>query len=183
MEPLDWLVNGGDMKRHFLMAFAICVTSIYAQNPNSGSEGIPPDAAGGTLQRGVALSNLPGVARAAGGGHGGATSNLVDHGGRILPASKIYYLWWGNASAWPSDANSGLTAFAQGLNDSTFMGDIFPQYMRGTGVSTSFVTSYFDSSAPPSHGPKTSTIVDEACTVINNNGLTPDPTAVYVELS
>jgi hypothetical protein len=171
------------MKRHFLMALTICVTTIYAQNPNSGNEGIPLDAAGGTLQRGVALSNLPGVARAGLGGQSSTTSNLIDHGGRVLPASKIYYFWWGNATAWPSDANSGLTSFAQGLNGSTFMGDIFPQYMRGAGVSTSYVTSYFDSSAPPNHGPQTSTIVNEACRVITNNGLTPDPTAVYVVLT
>ncbi len=141
-------------------------------------EGIPPDAAGGTLQRGVPVSNLP--ARPQG---GASTSNLIDHGGKILPASDVYYIWWGNQSAWPSDAISGLTTLAGGFNGSKFLSDIFPQYMRTSGVSTAFVQSVYDSSTPPGHGPKTSTIVSEACKMIGANGLKLDSSAIYVVLT
>ena len=71
------------------------------------------------------MSNLPGHGQSASG-----TNNLVDHGRRILPSSKIYYIWWGSQSEWPADARLGLTTFAQDLNSSSFLEDIFPQYMR-----------------------------------------------------
>lgn len=150
--------------------------AIAQHSDNNDIQGIPPDAAGGTLQRGVMPSNLPGHARLASG-----TNNLIDHGGRVLPASNIYYIWWGAPTAWPSDATAALTTFADGLNGSLFLKDIFPQYMRGASlVSTAYQTSLYDSSAPPSRGPRTSTIVNEACNVINAHGLKADPTAVYV---
>ena len=146
---------------------------------DSESQNIPPDAAGGTLQRGVPPSNLPHHAFA----NASGTSNLIDHGGRILPNSSIYYIWWGNQNAWPTDATAGLTALASGLNGSSFLNDIFPQYMRGRGVATAYKQSLYDASAPPTHGPKTSTIVAEACKVISANGLNPDPTAIYMVLT
>lgn len=167
------------MKFHLFVVATLCATGIHAQSTPYGLQGIPPDAAGGTLQRGVAPGNLPGYARAA----ASSTNNLIDHGGRILPTSQIYYIWWGNHTAWPSDSNSSLTTFASGLNGSSFLGDIFPQYMRGSGVSTGFVESLYDSSAAPTHAPKTSTIVNEACQMITANGKVPDPTAVYVVLT
>jgi len=161
------------MNCRVLAVTILCVAGACAQDTSATKvQGIPPGAAG-TLQRGVAGDLAP-----------ASTSNLIDHGGRVLPSSKIYYIWWGSQSAWPSDANSGLTALAAGLNGSNFMKDIFPQYMRGAGVSTGFMESLYDSSsAPPAHGPKTSTIVTEACNVIGANGLTPDPNAVYVVLT
>jgi hypothetical protein len=163
-----------------LSALAICAGSAIAQPPGEGLQGIPPEAAGGTLQRGVPASNLPGHA-----GHGSSgTSNLIDHGGRILPASNIYYIWWGNPGGWPSDAQAGLTTLAGGLNGSSFMNDIFPQYMRNSGASTQYVTSLYDSSStPPSRGPSVSTIVKEACKVITASGQQPDPTALYMVLT
>lgn len=160
---------------------AVCAGMALARpfDDDKDEEGIPPDAAGGTLQRGDSPDHLPGHAR----GHGGSGGNLIDHGGRILPASKIYYIWWGNLSAWPADALAGLPSLASGLNGSGFLNDIFPQYMRGQSASTSFVTSLYDSSTPPSRGPSTSTIVNEACSVIGKDGRPPDPTAVYVVLT
>jgi hypothetical protein len=140
---------------------------------------MPSDAAGGTLKMGVSTSNLP-----AKGGGPRSGQKLVDHGGRVLPASKIYYFWWGNTASWPSDANAGLTALASGLNGTNFMHDIFPQYMRGAGTpTTAFAGSYYDSSAPPTGNPSTSTMVNEACNVIKANGLAANPTATYTILT
>ena len=113
------------------------------------------------------------------GGGGGSSPNLVDHGGRVLPTSKTYALWWGTPSAFPADAQSGIDALFEGLNGSSLLG-IGTQYMRGASVSTSFAENLTDSaSSPPSRSPTTSAIVSEACSVITKNGLTPDPTAVY----
>lgn len=160
-----------------LSVVAMCAGTALAQP--QGLEGIPDDAAGGTLQRGVFPSNLPGHARS----NASGTANLIDHGGRVLPTSNIYYIWWGDQAAWPSDAYTGLTNLASGFNGSLFLADIFPQYMRGSSVSSAYQNSYTDLSAPPSRGPKTTTIVNEACKVIGANGLTPDPGAVYVVLT
>jgi hypothetical protein len=169
-------------KRTSLIAISVAViglgTAGARPDDDHDSPNIPADAAGGTLQRGETMDKLPKHARNQSGG-----GNMTDHGGRILPGSNIYYIWWGSVSVWPGDAYAGLTSLAGGFNGSAFMSDIFPQYMRGTGVSTNFVKSLYDSSAPPAHGPSTSTIVNEACKAINANGLTADPTAVYVVLT
>jgi hypothetical protein len=156
------------------MLAGVAVTALVAQDREV--EGIPRDASGGTVQRGVRESNLLGH-RAAG------TKNLIDHGGNILPNSTIFYIWWGNLSAWPNDYLS-LTNLASGLKGSAFLNDIFPQYMRNLGITTQFNTSLYDnSSTPPSRGPSTSTIVSEACKVIAANGYKPDSTAIYVVLT
>ncbi len=111
---------------------------------------------------------------------GGGGANLVDHGGKVLPASHVYTIWWGDQSAFPADAKSGIAAMFEGMNGTSFLG-IGQQYMRGAGMSTSYVSSYADSaSSPPRKSPSTSTIVSEACNVITTNGLTPDTDALYL---
>jgi hypothetical protein len=117
-----------------------------------------------------------------GGGGGGGASNLVDHGGRVLASSNTYAIWWGSQRSFPADAESGIDALFEGLNSSSFLG-ISTQYMRGDGgvSSSSFHTNLTDaSSSPPSRAPSTSTIVNEACKVINANRLTADPSALYL---
>ncbi len=166
-----------------LGALALCVSPALAQSQQSGLQGIPADAVGGTLQRGVPLSQLPHHA-----GHGkpggGGVKNLIDHGGTILPTTTIYYIWWGNQSAWPSDALPGLVALATDLQGSKFQSDIFPQYMRvASKLSWAFGTSVSDSSTPPSHGPKTSTIMNEVTSQIAARNLPLDANAIYVVLT
>ena len=113
---------------------------------------------------------------------------MTDRGGLILPSSHIYYFWWGDKTVWPTDAQTGLEALARGFASSSvtansFMTDIFPQYMRGNSLSTSFVSSYFDGSAPPKSAPSTSAIVNEACNMITANKLSVDTSAVYFVLT
>jgi hypothetical protein len=111
---------------------------------------------------------------------GGGGGNLIDHGGKVLSASHVFAIWWGDQAAFPADAKSGITAMFEGMNGSSLLG-VADQYMRGSAISTSFVSSYTDSSSsPPSRGPQTATIVNEACSVINANGLTPDTSALYL---
>jgi len=109
---------------------------------------------------------------------GGGSSNLIDHGGRILPSSGTYAIFWGDPSAFPSDAQTGLQALFADLNGTSFLG-IAGQYLRGASIGTSFHTHYEDASTPPSRGPSVSAIVAEACKIIDTNGLTADPSAVY----
>ncbi len=160
----------------FLGAFVLCAGTALARPQDDQRQGIPPDAAGGTLQRGVPASNLPSHA-----GHNKtSTTNLIDHGGTILPSAKVYYIWWGNSSGWPSDAQTALTDLVDGLNGSSFQSDIFPQYMRNASISTTYATSFSDPGTPPARGPSTSTILNEACKTLTANNQTPDPNAIYV---
>jgi hypothetical protein len=108
----------------------------------------------------------------------GSGGNLIDHGGKILSASRTYAIFWGNAAQFPSDARAGLPSLLQGFNGSSYLG-IAGQYMRGAAISSAFVQSMSDSSAPPKHSPSTATIVNEACRAIAANGLTPDASALY----
>jgi hypothetical protein len=110
--------------------------------------------------------------------HASSSGPLIDHGGRVLPVSSIYAIWWGNQGAFPSDAKSGIGALFGGLAGTAFLG-ITKQYMRGGSSTTSFVTDWADTSAPPSHAPQTSTIGSEVCRQIVANGAQPDPNAVY----
>ncbi len=113
-----------------------------------------------------------------GAGPATSSSNLIDHGGKVLSASHAYTIFWGNAAAWPSDTQSAIDSLFSGLNGTAFLG-VADQYMRSASISEAFVSKYADSSAPPNHSPKTSTIVNEACKVIGANGLTPDTDAIY----
>lgn len=165
------------MKTRIVIAASLLAMGAYAQKPAD----LPAGAAGGMSQVGEAHGN-------GGGGNKGSNPNLIDHGGPVLPASHIYYFWWGNQSSWPSDAVTGLSALANGFAASsttvnTFMKDIFPQYMRGSSLSASFAGSYYDSSAPPASNPAVSTMINEACKVIGANGLSTDSSAVYVILT
>lgn len=114
--------------------------------------------------------------------HGGSSTtggNLIDHGGKVLPVSNTVAIWWGNQSAFPADAQSGIDAMFEGLQGSTFL-NVSSQYMRGATSSSSFHTNYTDTSAPPNSSPRVSTIVGEACRVLTANGATPDANTLYL---
>lgn len=120
----------------------------------------------------------PSILRFKGAGSLTSGGNLVDHGGKILPTSNTYAIWWGTQSAFPSDAKTGLDALFTGLNGSSLLG-VTNQYMRGGTSTTSFHTNWTDTSTPPNHGPNVGTIVSEVCRMIGQNGTTPDPTGIY----
>lgn len=103
---------------------------------------------------------------------------LVDHGGKVLSSSNTYAIWWGNPSAFPSDAESGLDALFEGLNGSSLL-NVSSQYMRGSTSTSTFHTNWTDGSSPPNHAPQTSTIVNEACKVLTANGQQPDTNGIY----
>ena len=77
-----------------------------------------------------------------------STSNLIDHHGEILPASKTVLVFWGPSSAWSKDVVTGLQGLFAGFNGSKYLG-IAEQYMRGASISSSYTKTYFDSSIPP----------------------------------
>jgi hypothetical protein len=103
--------------------------------------------------------------------------NLIDHGGPVISNAHLYAIWWGTPSSFPSDANAGLTNLLTNFGGSQYL-QVAAQYMRGAALSTSFVQSFTDTSAPTSK-PSTSSLQSEIQKVLNANGATPDPNGVY----
>jgi len=106
-------------------------------------------------------------------------NNLIDFGGRILPTSHIYSIWWGNPNAFPTDLKLGATDFLGGLNTSRYL-QVVNQYLRGGRVSTAFGRSFTDMSAPPATDPEVDTIGNEVARVLTANKMAPDPNGIYM---
>jgi hypothetical protein len=109
---------------------------------------------------------------------GQSAGNLVDHGGPILPSAHLYTIWWGNPANFPSDAQAGLTNLLTNFGSSQYL-QVAAQYMRGASLSTSYLTTYADTSAPPSKA-STASIQSEIAKVLGQNGATPDPNGIYL---
>lgn len=102
-------------------------------------------------------------------------SNLVDHGGAILPASKTYAIYWGTPSDFPSDLQAGMASLLGGFDGSSYLG-IMRQYMRGATISTTYAGSVSDLSTPPKSAPNTAALANEVCKLFP----APDPDALYI---
>lgn len=118
-------------------------------------------------------------ARAPKGGASSAPSPLLYGGGKLVPTSTTYAIWWGPSSAFPADAQDGIETLLGGFGGSSYLA-VADQYMPGGATASAFATSLFDPSAPPSHGPNTATVVNEVAAVLARNGLSPSPNAVYL---
>jgi hypothetical protein len=103
-------------------------------------------------------------------------SYLVDHGGPVLPSAKLFAIWWGPASGFPSDAQSGMTTFLQGFGASSYV-QIAAQYMRGASLNVTYGGAYHDTSTPPAKL-SPNQVAAEIQTVLN--GATPDANGIYV---
>ncbi len=107
--------------------------------------------------------------------------NLIDHGGLVLPTSNVHAIFWGDWNTSSSDIPNALDDFFNGFGGSNYA-NILTQYMRGgTPKGGPPVSNYIievpDSSAPPTHSPPVSTIVNEACMAVGAGA--PDPAGVY----
>ena len=94
-----------------------------------------------------------------------SSGNLRDRGGKILPSSVTYAIWWGDPTGWDSDVQPGIDSFLDGLGGSSFLA-IADQYMRGATTSTHFMENCFDPSTPPTHPPNFSELRAEIERVI-----------------
>jgi hypothetical protein len=111
----------------------------------AGLQSLPSGASGEATSNPHALGYRgdPASVKAASG-----TSNLVDHGGKVLPASNTYAIWWGSSGSWASDVQTGMATLFNGLNNSNLLA-IGLQYMRGASITSTFIGSTFDPSPPP----------------------------------
>jgi hypothetical protein len=99
---------------------------------------------------------------------------LVDQGGKILPGSNTYAIFWGSPSAWNSDVQPGIASLFSGLNGTSFL-NTGTQYMRAASIGSTFKGSQSDSSAPPKRV-SPSTLGQEVAKIYGTN---VDPSGVY----
>ncbi len=97
--------------------------------------------------------------------------DLVDHGGRVTPATWTFAIWWGDQSAFPPDARSAVEALLNGLDGSSYLA-VADQYLRGARATTRFGGSLIDPSSPPSD-PTVFDVDDEVCRTLDANGIAP----------
>jgi hypothetical protein len=114
--------------------------------------------------------------------HAGSTKGggpLIDKGGKVLPNSTTYAIFWGPSADFPSDIGY-VKSFLQALNGSTYL-KVADQYMRGTTASTTYKTFFNDStSQPPKTSPSLSVLASEVTKILAANSATVDPNAIYM---
>ena len=160
------------------MAAARSITGIRSRVLSTAFAGSLLAVAGGTLP---AAADQPSARshfaqmHGAGGGNSARhrTSNLVDHGGKVLASSDLYVVWWG-PGGWASDVQSGIASLLSGFNGSSYV-KTATQYLRGAAATVTYEGSQSDSSTPPSN-PSASTIAAEASKMYPSG----DPNGIYL---
>jgi hypothetical protein len=107
--------------------------------------------------------------------------NLVDHGGPVIPSADLYAIWWGPSSAFPSDAQAGMTKFLTGFGSSDLL-QIAKQYMRGAKPAATYKGAFSDTSTPVAK-PSSTTLANEIQAVLAANHAAVDPNGIYVVFS
>lgn len=106
-----------------------------------------------------------------------AKEDLIDHGGPVVPAARVFALWWGEAAQFPPDARDGVESFLAGLDGSRYLA-VLDQYMRGATATTRWAGSFTDESPPPDL--PAFEINAGACRMLDVNGIAPEPGDVVV---
>ena len=110
--------------------------------------------------------------------------NLIYHNGDILPATVTASIFWGTSwtdLAFVGDKIDGLDAWYSGVGGSEYARTC-DEYSGTSGQVTSaisFTGHIVDTSAAPAHAPRTSTVLQEVCTVLATNGVTPLADSYY----
>jgi hypothetical protein len=78
-------------------------------------------------------------------GIGGGSNNLVDHGGRVVPAINFYVIYWG--TGFGANTPTLVNSFLSGIGASGYW-SIDSQYLRGAGNTAAFKGSWTDASSP-----------------------------------
>jgi hypothetical protein len=106
------------------------------------------------------------------------TKNLIDHGGPILPSADLYAIWWGPASGFPADAQSGMTTFLTGFGSSDLL-QIAKQYMRGATPTATYEGEFLDPTTPIAK-PSTTALAAEIQRVLAKYNASVDANGIYV---
>jgi hypothetical protein len=133
------------------------------------AEKIPGDPHGSVIpMRGV---NLPSAATT-------NPANIPYNGGLVYAHPPVYAMWWGNPADFPADTHDGMNHFFRMLNGSAYM-NLPSQYLFGQQAIIRFDGNLYDYSQPPVNPSSSAEIATEVCNVLQANGMTPNPKALY----
>src|SRR5579859_4179889 len=110
--------------------------------------------------------------------------DLIYHNGDILPSTVTASIFWGTSWTDPIfvvDKISGLDTWYQGVGGSDYA-KTCDEYTGTSGPVTgtiSFAGHFIDTSAAPAHAPRTSTVLQEVCSALAANGVTPVANGYY----
>ena len=149
-----------------LAALALAATPVALVAGSAGASASPTASMHGKSHNGASSSATA------------TTTPLLNKRGKVLLNSKTYAIYWGTASAFPSDLKTGMAALLSGFTGSTYLATA-NQYVAGT-ATTNYLGALTDTSAPPTKAPSTSALVSEVSKVLTANKLTPDTNAVYL---
>lgn len=157
--------------------------------------GAPATSAAATAALGAQVGNGPaqppgdppmlGIHWARGQARTTSSPDMTWHGGDVLPTAVVEAIYWGtswSSTSFVGDKISGLDAFYAGIGGSNYAGTN-TEYTGSNGQVTTgvgYLGHLVDTSAGPSHAPRTSTILNEVCAQIASpvaNGYYP----VYVD--
>ncbi len=108
--------------------------------------------------------------------------NLRDGRGKIVSKAKVYTIFWGQQTDFPSDTKSAMPRLFGGLNGSGYLATI-DEYMRGGTASVTYVRSFDDPSAAPTVDPTPQVILAEVRKVLRRAHVAADTNAVYLVFS
>ncbi len=124
---------------------------------------------------------------------GGGSPQLAYHGGKIMPTSHTYAIFWGtswSSATFQGDKIAGLDRFYGGIDGSRYeaTNTEYAGLGQQVGTASQYLGHFFDLSAAPTHAPKTSAILAEVCKVASDpGGMAPNADgssyyAVYTDL-
>ena len=109
-----------------------------------------------------------------------SSPNLIKHAGNAMQSTHIYAIYWG-ASFPIANYASAVNTFLTNIGSSTY-NLVTKQYMPTSAANAmSFMSSFTDSTTPPSSAPTTSSILAEVYKVVVTNGKQAiDPQGLYM---
>ncbi len=159
-----------------VLAAAVATSQMHGQSQTPGQSLSPRGHISYLPMRGASSAQAATAAAA-------SSPAIPYNGGAVLPNPTTYAFWWGPPSDFPPDAVTGIDEFLEGLDGSTYLA-VANEYMLGQTAHTHFGGNWFDDSAPTSdpfglNAQGNFLITPAICKAINDNGLRPDPTAIY----
>jgi hypothetical protein len=112
----------------------------------------------------------------------GSGPDLVDRGGQLMPAARLYPVFWGAQAEFPADAQAGIESLFKAVDKSAYLAHL-DQYFRGAPASAPYAAALFDPSAPPAAEPTGAEVAAAACRALDAAAQGPATDALYVVFS
>ena len=107
-------------------------------------------------------------------GQSTSTQEVPYHRGPVLQSSRIYAIYWGDQTAFPTDLYAGMDDFFAGFGSSTYA-NILDEYLPAPAVSQFYGSDVVDNSTVPTRALSRGKVAKEICSYIKSGDLPLDP--------